>query len=264
MLIISLRLSSKAELEDSWALVWHWCLTFAALIEDLRLVSTMTRLDAAGDMQKRKEKRREVYEKVVFPMVEEMNRSPGAWLEWHSPAKKEEFNKKIKEAKEAMKKILGSIDKDLFKKLKLEAAVELKCEAVRKSRRTEANGGVRPTKAEHQAASTAILKVRWSASQTSMHMHTHAQLLRLQAYRAGQRELKEILEQNGLLPPFIEGVKIDESGELLFPWSVYNDNDVFNLTGGVGALEILVSGRWPQIAGKVIEFLVKFLSSKTS
>ena len=202
----------------------------------------MTSLDAAGDMQKRKELRREVYEKVVFPMVEEMNRSPGAWLEWHSPAKKEEFKKKIKEAKEAMKKILGSIDKDLFKKLKLEAAVELKCEALRKTRRTEENGGVRPTKTQHQAAKSAIDKVRWSASQTSMHMHTHAQLLRLQAYRAEQRELKEILEQNGLLPLFLQGVKLDESGKLLFPASVYHDNDVFNLTGGVGQLEILVSG----------------------
>jgi len=202
----------------------------------------MTRLDAAGDMQKRKEKRREVYEKVVFPMVEEMNRSPGAWLEWHSPAKKEEFNKKIKEAKEAMKKILGSIDKDLFNQLKFEAAVELKCAALKKSRRTEDNGGVRPTKAQHEAASSAISKVRWSAAQTSMHMHTHAQLLRLQAYRAEQRSLKEILEQNDLLPLFLQGVKLDESGKLLFPASVYHDNDVFNLTGGVGQLEILVSG----------------------
>jgi hypothetical protein len=203
----------------------------------------MTLLDAAGDMKKRKEKRREIYEKVVFPMVEEMNRSPGSWLEWHSPAKKKKFNKKIKEAKEAMKKILGSIDKDLFKKLKLEAAVELKCEALRKTRRTEENGGVRPTKTQHQAAKSAIDKVRWSASQTSMHMHTHAQLLRLQAYRAEQRELKEILEQNGLLPLFLQGVKLDESGKLLFPASVYHDNDVFNLTGGVGQIEILVSGR---------------------
>jgi hypothetical protein len=203
----------------------------------------MTLLDAAGDMKKRKEKRREIYEKVVFPMVEEMNRSPGSWLEWHSPAKKKKFNKKIKEAKEAMKKILGSIDKDLFKKLKLEAAVELKCEALRKTRRTEENGGVRPTKTQHQAAKSAIEKVRWSASQTSMHMHTHAQLLRLQAYRAEQRELKEILEQNGLLPLFLQGVKLDESGKLLFPASVYHDNDVFNLTGGVGQIEILVSGR---------------------
>jgi len=203
----------------------------------------MTLLDAAGDMKKRKEKRREIYEKVVFPMVEEMNRSPGSWLEWHSPAKKKKFNKKIKEAKEAMKKILGSIDKDLFKKLKLEAAVELKCEALRKTHRTEENGGVRPTKTQHQAAKSAIDKVRWSASQTSMHMHTHAQLLRLQAYRAEQRELKEILEQNGLLPLFLQGVKLDESGKLLFPASVYHDNDVFNLTGGVGQIEILVSGR---------------------
>jgi len=203
----------------------------------------MTLLDAAGDMKKRKEKRREIYEKVVFPMVEEMNRSPGSWLEWHSPAKKKKFNKKIKEAKEAMKKILGSIDKDLFKKLKLEAAVELKCEALRKTRRTEENGGVRPTKTQQQAAKSAIEKVRWSASQTSMHMHTHAQLLRLQAYRAEQRELKEILEQNGLLPLFLQGVKLDESGKLLFPASVYHDNDVFNLTGGVGQIEILVSGR---------------------
>ena len=202
----------------------------------------MTLLDAAGDKKKRKEKRREIYEQVVFPMVEDMNRSPGAWLEWHSPAKKRKFNKKIKEAKEAMKKILGSIDKDLFKKLKLEAAVELKCEALRKTRRTEANGGVRPTKTQQQAAKSAIDKVRWSASQTSMHMHTHAQLLRLQAYRAEQRELKEILEQNGLLPLFLQGVKLDESGKLLFPASVYHDNDVFNLTGGVGQLEILVSG----------------------
>ena len=76
-----------------------------------------------------------------------------------------------------------------------------------------------------------------------MHMHTHAQLLRLQAYRAEQRELKEILEQNGLLPLFLQGVKLDESGKLLFPASVYHDNDVFNLTGVVGQIVILVSGR---------------------
>ena len=84
----------------------------------------------------------------------------------------------------------------------------------------------------------------WSASQLSISVHTHAQLLCLQVFKAEQASLKQILEQNDLLQRFLEGVKLDDSGKLLFPWmSVWDAHDGFNLTDGVGECEILVSGR---------------------
>ena len=204
----------------------------------------MTCLDPAGDKRKRLENRRKVYLEVVLPMVQKMNQSPGEWLEWHSTEKKEEFKALIAAAKEEMKKIYGDADSAVFGSLKFEAAVAERCEALRQTHRTDANGGVRPTAAQHKATNAAIAKVSWSASQLSIHMHTHAQLLCLQVFYAEQRSLKQILEQNDLLQLFLEGVKLDDSGELLFPWkSVWDAHDVFNLTGGVGECEILVSGR---------------------
>ena len=210
----------------------------------------MTCLDRAGDKEKRLEKQREVYEKVLLPMVREMNRSPGEWLRWHGKKKKKELEAKLTISMNKMEKICGHRDSDVFKKLKYDASVAEGCDPLRKSFRTEKNGGVRPTKAQHQATGRAIHKVRWGTSQLSMHMHTHAQLLGLQMKKAEQCSLKKILEQHGLLQLFLDGVKLDARGKAVFPEKLYDQHDVYNLTQGVGQCEILVRSRSPQNASK--------------
>ena len=186
------------------------------------------------------EKQREVYEKVLLPMVREMNRSPGEWLRWHDPKKKKDREALFKIATDKMEKICGHRDSDVFQALKYKASVAESCDPVRKSFRAVQNGGVRPTKAQHSATKEAIRKVRWGTSQLSIHMHTDAQLLCLQVKKAEQCALKKILEQHGLLQLFLDGVKLDARGKAVFPEKLYDQHDVYNLTQGVGQCAILV------------------------
>ena len=134
----------------------------------------MTCLGPSGDKRKRLEKQRRVYEEVVVPMVQKMNQSPSEWLLWHSPKKKKEREALFGVAIQEMFKICGHSDRTVFQTLKLKASVAEGCLPLRKSTRSELNGGVRPTKAQHEATNAEILKVRWGTSQLSIHPYVHS------------------------------------------------------------------------------------------
>ena len=74
-------------------------------------------------------------------------------------------------------------------------------------------------------------------------MYTHAQFFCLQIKNTQQRSLKTILEENDVLKHFLKAVKLDANGKLDFPWKLWDEHDLTNLTKRVGDIERLVSDR---------------------
>jgi len=142
---------------------------------------TKTCLDPSAVREQRLAMQDEAYRKVVLPLVQEWNATPGSWLGWHDKKNKVKKKDRVHKAKEDMKKMLGSFDVDiprLFDDLKYKAAQQEKCEPVYKNTKAvEANGGERLTKKQSAARDGAMKRVRRCVRALRIQLYTHAQFL---------------------------------------------------------------------------------------